>query len=131
MSRHSQTLDHYRRVADAYDSLNTNQRQACLEWERLNVKGDGRISSCDWPGFAQAGIIQLPFIEEKKRESKATISDSIRWGVWERDDFTCRHCGARQRLSVDHIIPESRGGTLEPDNLQTLCRTCNSPKGPR
>ncbi len=62
---------------------------------------------------------------------KAIIPPDLRWRVWERDDFTCRRCGTRRHLAVDHIIPESKGGTLEIDNLQTLCRPCNSSKGAR
>lgn len=60
---------------------------------------------------------------------KSDISPAIRWAVWERDDFRCVHCGRRQFLSVDHIHPETRGGTLRLDNLQTLCKPCNSRKG--
>jgi hypothetical protein len=66
-----------------------------------------------------------------ERTSKQPIPQDIRWRVWERDNFTCQNCGARQRLSVDHIIPESKGGTLALDNLQTLCSRCNSSKGSR
>ena len=62
---------------------------------------------------------------------KATIPASIRWAVWERDDFTCQHCGSRKHLTVDHIHPESKGGLMTMDNAQTLCRSCNSRKGAR
>lgn len=62
---------------------------------------------------------------------KARIPADTRWGVWERDNFTCQHCGCRRNLAVDHIHPESRGGGLELANLQTLCRSCNSKKGAR
>ena len=62
--------------------------------------------------------------------TKAPIPPDIRWTVWERDNFTCLHCGTRQHLSIDHIMPECEGGTLDLDNLQTLCKPCNSRKGP-
>lgn len=65
------------------------------------------------------------------RRSKVTIPPELRWQIWERDDFRCRICGVRSNLSVDHIHPESLGGTLDPDNLQTLCKSCNSRKGVR
>ena len=65
----------------------------------------------------------------RKAYQKGRIPDEIRWEVLERDNFTCLHCGSRRFLTVDHIIPESSGGTLETDNLQTLCRSCNSKKG--
>lgn len=71
-------------------------------------------------------------IERRKRIVfdfiKVSIPHSLKWKVWDRDNFTCKHCGEREDLSVDHIMPESFGGTLELDNLQTLCRSCNSKK---
>lgn len=60
---------------------------------------------------------------------KQHIPADIRWAVWERDNFTCRKCGGRQNLAVDHITAESQGGTLSLDNLQTLCNNCNRKKG--
>lgn len=51
--------------------------------------------------------------------------------VFERDGYTCRHCGSRRQLTVDHIIPVARGGGNAFDNLQTLCGPCNSSKGTR
>lgn len=70
---------------------------------------------------------------EKPRRSskliKAYIPQPLRWLVWERDNFTCRNCGSRRYLSIDHIIPESLGGSLIDTNLQTLCSQCNSSKG--
>src|SRR5260221_3877516 len=63
--------------------------------------------------------------------TKAHIPTGLRWQVWERDNFTCQHCGRRRFLSVDHIIPESHGGELVLENLQTLCTPCNSRKGAR
>ena len=62
---------------------------------------------------------------------KQAIPSNLRWIVWERDNFTCVACGARKRLSVDHIIPESKGGLAVLENLQTLCCRCNSRKGNR
>jgi hypothetical protein len=62
------------------------------------------------------------------KPGKTPIPVDVRWEVWERNNFTCQHCGARRYLSVDHVIPESRGGTCDITNLQTLCRRCNSKK---
>ncbi|MFI8815733.1 MULTISPECIES: HNH endonuclease [unclassified Streptomyces] len=45
-----------------------------------------------------------------------------------RDRFTCQRCGAHKELEVDHIVPVARGGSWEPDNLQTLCRSCHRTK---
>ena len=64
-----------------------------------------------------------------KRNTKQQISADIRWEIWERDDFRCFYCGSRRFLSVDHKIPESKGGTLDGDNLITACMRCNVRRG--
>lgn len=51
--------------------------------------------------------------------------------VWDRDDWTCQHCGTHCGLTVDHVVPVSQGGSDDLDNLQTLCGPCNSSKGAR
>ncbi|MGW1673279.1 HNH endonuclease [Streptomyces sp. NPDC002324] len=45
-----------------------------------------------------------------------------------RDGFACVHCGEREALEVDHIVPIAQGGTWTLDNAQTLCRTCHREK---
>jgi len=41
----------------------------------------------------------------------------------------CVKCGSVGRLTVDHVLPLSQGGTNDIHNLQPLCRSCNSLKG--
>ena len=53
-------------------------------------------------------------------------SKRLRQRVYEADGNQCVYCGSTARLSVDHIIPQSRGGTNEFDNLVTACQPCNS-----
>ena len=60
--------------------------------------------------------------------TKQRIPNDLRWQIWERDNFTCQCCGGRKHLSIDHIYPECRGGQLTEENLQTLCKNCNSKK---
>ena len=49
----------------------------------------------------------------------------------QRDDFKCKICGRSPAtdpsvvLHIDHIIPCSKGGRADIDNLQTLCSKCN------
>ena len=60
---------------------------------------------------------------------RGEISDSLRYDILSRDNFTCVICGASSkqgaRLHVDHIVPVSKGGKSEPSNLRTLCERCN------
>ena len=46
-----------------------------------------------------------------------------------RDGAACVYCGATASLSLDHLLPLSRGGDGEDGNLVTACRPCNSSKG--
>ncbi len=49
-----------------------------------------------------------------------------------RDDETCQYCGKRTReLTLDHIIPRSRGGLSTWENLVASCKACNGKKGNR
>lgn len=51
-----------------------------------------------------------------------------------RDEFTCQYCGKRgavERLSVDHILPRSRGGKTTWENCVLACVVCNARKGDR
>ena len=47
-----------------------------------------------------------------------------------RDRFICMYCGKKSRnLTVDHIIPKSRGGKSDFDNCVACCKPCNNKKG--
>jgi 5-methylcytosine-specific restriction endonuclease McrA len=53
-----------------------------------------------------------------------------RENVYKRDNYECVYCGcsAPKLLTLDHVIPQSKGGKDSWDNLVTACRTCNSEK---
>jgi 5-methylcytosine-specific restriction endonuclease McrA len=52
--------------------------------------------------------------------------------VFVRDGFRCAYCGShRERLSIDHIIPRSRGGRTSFENCVAACKSCNLKKGGR
>jgi 5-methylcytosine-specific restriction endonuclease McrA len=52
-----------------------------------------------------------------------------RRAVFARDDWTCQYCGSRSNLTVDHVIPRSRGGESSWDNIVASCAPCNRRKG--
>lgn len=62
---------------------------------------------------------------------KKPIHAKLRWAVFRRDGYRCVVCGCDEDLTADHIIAEVNGGKATIDNLQTLCRPCNSKKGVR
>lgn len=63
--------------------------------------------------------------------NRLQIPKWIRREVYERDGHKCVKCGTTETLTLDHIIPWSRGGDDTVENLQTMCRPCNSRKGNR
>lgn len=65
----------------------------------------------------------------RKRKKGASIKANRRRMVYERDGGCCVTCGTTEDLTLDHIVPRSKGGTNAVDNLQTMCRSCNTEKG--
>lgn len=53
-----------------------------------------------------------------------------RKNIFERDDYTCIYCNKRRKsiMTIDHIIPQSKGGKNTWENLITACRSCNGEK---
>lgn len=82
-------------------------------------------------------IIPVNFIPEseknkKNKKERNIIPPKLRFEVFRRDKFVCQYCGAcgpNVILEVDHVIPVSRGGTDDIDNLKTACFDCNRGKG--
>lgn len=74
-------------------------------------------------------IILSAFNSFVKREIPFT-----RRNIFARDNHQCQYCGRRfpkQDLTVDHVVPRSRGGGDTWDNLVLACTTCNLKKGSR
>lgn len=57
-----------------------------------------------------------------------SVKISIRFKIFERDNFTCQYCGKKTPqviLHLDHIHPKSKGGSDDEINLITSCQDCN------
>jgi len=48
--------------------------------------------------------------------------------VFKRDGYQCGYCGSKKNLTIDHIIPRSKGGDNSWTNLVTCCNRCNNDK---
>ncbi len=67
----------------------------------------------------------------RKRHVGGDITTSQWREIKAKYNYTCLCCGRREpdiRLSIDHVIPIVKGGTSNIDNIQPLCRSCNSSK---
>lgn len=59
------------------------------------------------------------------------VSKRLRFEVLRRDNHACRYCGRAApdvKLTVDHVVPVTLGGSDDPSNLVTACSDCNSGK---
>jgi 5-methylcytosine-specific restriction endonuclease McrA len=54
-----------------------------------------------------------------------------RRAVFARDGWECQYCGARTALTVDHVIPRSKGGGSDWENIVASCAPCNRRKADR
>ncbi|MCK9575347.1 MAG: HNH endonuclease [Clostridia bacterium] len=66
-----------------------------------------------------------------RKDKRHGVPPRLRFEVFKRDGFKCMYCGKASPevvLEVDHIIPYSKGGCDDLDNMITACRECNNGK---
>tara|TARA_Y100000389_G_scaffold194636_1_gene224924 strand:+ start:215 stop:691 length:477 start_codon:yes stop_codon:yes gene_type:complete len=66
--------------------------------------------------------IKLPFLKIMSHKPTRSM-------IYERDENTCQYCGAKKRLTIDHVIPRCHGGEDTWENLVVACSSCNTKKG--
>lgn len=88
-----------------------------------------------WPALRHVEVLDIRWSrssdvspERRRWQRKAK---KTRLKLLARDGAVCRYCGSLDDLTVDHRQPIVTGGSDELDNLQILCRSCNSRKGAR
>jgi endogenous inhibitor of DNA gyrase (YacG/DUF329 family) len=121
------------------------------KWKNCPVcSKEFRVSKCrEWRKFCSKNCHNLSMDKgEEHRRIKSQIDTqkritlkfknggSFTVGEWEtlkaQYDWTCLFCKRKEPeilLTVDHIIPLSRGGSSNIENIQPLCRSCNCRKG--
>lgn len=114
-------------VVAAIDRLRKPDRQA----RHHDVQGGRRlihIGTVGVTGLTRIFKVVLPEAVEKPKPKRTAMSPKLRFEILKRDRFRCRYCGASPEdstLHVDHMLPVSKGGPLDPDNLAAACALCN------
>ncbi len=112
----------------------THYNQNSFEMECLDCGHKYLANGCDvWLRKCPACQTKQKRSNPKSADCNSTrkMPDKLRYQVLKRDNFKCCACGASPaknpavELHIDHIIPWSKGGKTELDNLQTLCSKCN------
>lgn len=110
----SKKLSLINNTSDIFDKVSTNQYIIDLGNNIYNSFGDEEI---------------------KMDATVRNIPGKVRLDVFERDDYKCQMCGRTVedgiKLHIDHIVPFSKGGSNDMDNLQVLCHECNLAKHDR
>jgi len=80
--------------------------------------------------------IQVPRIVRLTRYDKVprSVVRFNRKNLFARDDHRCQYCGQSKptsQLSLDHVVPRSKGGRTSWENIVCSCTSCNSRKGGR
>ena len=95
------------------------------EKAELVEAGSGLIRS-ERETLATPVVIRLRSYVRLPRAANRRLS---RRAILARDGFRCQYCGSTRHLTIDHVVPRSRGGLDSWENVVTSCAPCNVRKG--
>lgn len=87
------------------------------------------ISNCD--GSVKLFVPAVMRLIKVIRSLYKTNVPFSKRNVMVRDRFKCQYCGSGRDLTIDHVIPASRGGKSTFENCVTACKDCNNKKNDR
>jgi 5-methylcytosine-specific restriction endonuclease McrA len=94
----------------------TNWRRAVVLLMKNKAKAlSGRV-------IRLINYIKIPYAKISQNKPSRTM-------IYKRDGHKCQYCGSTRDLTIDHIIPRSRGGEDTWENLVVACMPCNTRKG--
>ena len=116
-----------------YEPLHfTNARRAVtllLAGKAEAVEASPRVIRSPSRAFALPAVIRLAVFIRKPFLDRVAFNKK---NILRRDGYTCQYCNRRgERLTVDHVVPRSRGGTLTWENAVAACLRCNHRKADR
>jgi 5-methylcytosine-specific restriction endonuclease McrA len=116
-----------------YEPLHfTNARRAVtllLAGKAESVEASPRVIRSPSRVFALPAVIRLAVFIRKPFLDRVAFNKK---NILRRDGYTCQYCNRRgERLTVDHIVPRSRGGETSWTNVVAACLRCNLKKGNR
>jgi 5-methylcytosine-specific restriction endonuclease McrA len=116
-----------------YQPLNITNMRRALKMLYLNkaeiIKNNGYVIRTTTMTMAVPSIIRLMnFVTIPERQVPLS-----RKYILLRDRYTCQYCGKQEmrHMTIDHVIPRSRGGKSTWENLVCACRHCNNRKNNR
>lgn len=89
--------------------------------------GSGELHA-ERTSLPRPAIIRLRTYAPVPRRNRRRLT---RRAVFARDEWACQYCGVGSDLTVDHVIPRSKGGSSEWENVVACCAACNRRKADR
>jgi len=117
---------------DCYSLFRKTQLPLIEQHAYKGVRKEGQSKQIYHSNYCHRHPKRISHLKSRRyaRERNAVGSHSLEdWGnlIIEFDN-RCAFCRHKEKLTKDHIIPLSEGGTDYIDNIQPLCRNCNSKK---
>lgn len=106
------------------DKINEKSR----EWAKNNAVRRNKVLAVWRKNNPEKVYIQKANRHSLERGSRGNVSEKEWSDLCNKYDNKCLCCGEKKKLTQDHIIPITKGGIHHIDNLQPLCRNCNSRK---
>jgi len=116
-----------------YTYLNTVSIKKAVKYI-LNKKVEVVKKSTDFITNAERSFkLHIPLVVRLVKMVRIIYKSKVpftRKNVFARDCYICQYCGNKNiQLTIDHIIPASRGGKTDWENCVASCRECNNRKG--
>ena len=98
-------------------------------WERFSAAGS--VKYHEWVRSPKLKIYAPYVIKLESTNYTIPRLNCSRENIFKRDKYCCQYCGnafAKDKLTLDHVIPKSKGGEKSWENLVAACKKCNSKK---
>lgn len=112
--------------------------QFCSAKRAVVMVLSGRAEQIECDGFqirTPSSSYPLPavirILKMVKRNRRRQVAFSKK-NILRRDNYTCQYCGiSKHPMTVDHVLPKSRGGKTDWENVVVACKPCNLKKSNR
>jgi len=115
-----------------YTYLNTINWQKAVTYVVSNKAEVVKATEKEISNIDKSVVVHLPLVIRLLRLVKGMFHKKVPFtykNIYIRDEYTCQYCGGHTDLTIDHVIPRSRGGKSSFDNCVVACRPCNNGKG--
>lgn len=112
--------DYYKR-SDICERVNSNSRKSKkkIHAERYGVDEE----------YTANKLLYHHMYMAKKKAAIVNFTPQRWLEACEAFDYKCAYCGASHNLTMEHVMPVSKGGSTTPNNIVPACKSCNSSKG--